>query len=166
MFTEEQISKALDGHFYALRHDHRGTAVIDLAQGEKLADEDEDALPVMTVRGTNYAKPNSIDWTEKDSTILHMRRAGKTFKEIGAAVSVSKDSVRWRYQRLCDELNIDAGDIQSTAKKYDPMFIAEIVRLRDKGLSFKQIGLRLGVSKPFVCVTYNRWYSANPKEAA
>jgi DNA-binding NarL/FixJ family response regulator len=165
--TEDQIRTALDGHYYVMHTTAKGQKVIDLGRGEEAVSEDEDDAPIPTqARITTYVKPNSIDWPEKDATILSMRRAGKTYKQIGDAVGVCKDSVRWRYQRLCEDMGLDPGEVQSTAKKYDPAFIAEIVRLRDSGLSFKQIGQRLGVSKPFVCVTYNRWYRANAREAA
>lgn len=165
MWTEKAIASKLDGHFYSMRFGKAGPQIIDLARGDRLED-DEDALPVDAIASRAYAKPRSIDWTDKDQIILDMRRNGKQFKEIARVLGVNKATVAWRFKRLCDVMGVDPQIGGPYYAKYNPQIEAEIVTLRQSGLTFKAIGERYGMSKASVCTLYYRAFHREKNRVA
>jgi hypothetical protein len=165
--TEAEIKAALDGHYYTMSYGVKGISVVDLARGEKRDNEgaDEEVFPDLFPKENKGGKPTSIDWSDKDDTIIALRSSGLEFSKIAKAVGVSPATVRWRYLRLCQVLGLD-GKPDAVYKKYNPEIEAEIVAMRHAGTTFVAIGMHFGMSKASACTLYYRWYQRTHRRDA
>ena len=90
-------------------------------------------------------------WTEEeDEELLMMREARKTFREIAAAFRRTETAIRMRYAKL------SGGKLVPDNAHWTRDEEKELLKLRQKGITFKAIGEMLGRTKNSVMGKYQR----------
>jgi hypothetical protein len=96
----------------------------------------------------NYVHHNVRPWTDAENdTLIEMRGRGERWEAIARRLKRALSSLRERYAKLCEERGIPmVKSIPGKPAKLTPEAKAEIVRMRDLGMTFTEINKQLGLA--------------------
>jgi len=159
MNAEQVIKEALDGTFASVNLESGKVRVFTVPldfipnHKPKLVDIDEDT------------RTSARDWSPgEDETILRMYANGVCFNNIGRHLGVAKSTVWKRFAQLCETIG-------GPPKRKHPLSVwghldDEIAELKAQGMTFTQIGEKLGMTRNQVSGVWARIRKHREREAA
>jgi hypothetical protein len=139
MNAEQIIKKHLDGKFF--RTDAMGKTTVKEVPLDYIPDHKPIMLYDCVPTDPNYIHHNTRPWLpQDDDMIVELRGAGARWDAIARRLKRELSSVRMRYQAVCAERGIEMVKSAPGKPSYlTPEIKADIVRLRDQGMSFVEI---------------------------
>jgi len=151
--TEAAMKAYFDGWFFAIDFERGRTVSTEVPR-----DFIPDHKPKYTMDDEDKPNNNAHRWTvNEDATLLEMRRAGNTFRQIGAAVGLSGSSCQCRYHVLRTALGLKAEPRHTKPLKFSLEVEARIAELRERGMGFDEIGPLVGLTRQTANEIYRRY---------
>lgn len=163
MNIEQEMKAYFDGWLFSIDYERNRTVStsvpIDYIPSHKpkcTMDEDES-------RNQNLGHR----WSEvEDQTLLEMRRAGNTFREIGKAMAMSGSAAQRRHQDLMMQQGYMPPKRRFKPLKFSLELEARVVEMRDKGMGFHEIAPIVGIGRVQANELYRRYKLRQQREAA
>jgi hypothetical protein len=145
MNVEQFIKSRLDGKFFRL--DAMGHTTVKAVPLDHIPDHKPVMLYDIVPCDPNYVHHNVRPWTlEEDDTLVEMRGRGERWESIAKRLKRALSSLRMRYQAVCAARGIEMVKIApGKPHKLTPEIKAEIVRMRDLGMTYTEINKQLGL---------------------
>lgn len=146
MNAEQIIKNALDGKFFRL--DAMGKTIIKTVPHDHIPDHKPVMLYDFVPCDPNYVHHNVRPWTEEENdTLIEMRGRGERWEAIAKRLKRALSTLRMRYEKVCTERGIPmAKAAPGKPQKLTAETKAEIVRLRDLGMTYTEINKQLGLA--------------------
>lgn len=145
--AEQIIKSVLDGKFYSRSPDGNRICVVsvplDYIPDHRPAYDEEAAA----ASGRKAGERNQKRWSkEEDDRLVALRARGLRWQVIASEMHRGDKGVRTRYYEICGERNMTpVGATVSPVNMLTPEVKAQIVKMREEGMTFPEINHQLGL---------------------